>query len=91
MYRCGPMTRYWCMRYEAKHNYFKDLAQKMKCFKNICKSLAERHQHLICYQYLTSNVLLKDTEVGKSENHFTLHVYLRLYYSVHCSITDGSG
>lgn len=59
------MCRYWCMRYEAKHNYFKDLALKMKCFKNICKSLAERHQRFMCYNYLNSNTLLKHNEVGK--------------------------
>ena len=53
--------------------------------------MLHKHLQITCYQYLTSNVLLKDTEVGKSENHFTVHVHLRLYYSVHCSITDGSG
>ena len=47
--RCGPMTRYWCMRFEGKHNYFKDLAQRTKCFKNITKSLSHRHQRLVCY------------------------------------------
>jgi len=48
--RCGPMTRYWCMRYEAKHSFFKDLAHCVKCFKNITKTLTERHQNLVCYQ-----------------------------------------
>ncbi len=60
------MIRYWCMRYEGKHNYFKDLAQKTKCFKNICKSLAERHQRYLCYQFLASNTLSKEMEIGKS-------------------------
>ena len=22
--RCGPLVRFWCMRYEAKHTYFKN-------------------------------------------------------------------
>ena len=39
-YRCGPMTRYWCMRYEGKHIYFKDLAHRIKQFKNIAMSLS---------------------------------------------------
>lgn len=37
------------MRFEGKHNYFKDLAHRVKCFKNIAKTLATRHQHLMCY------------------------------------------
>ena len=63
--RCGPMTRYWCMRYEAKHSYFKDIAQKTKCFKNIPKSLAERHQRLVCYHFHGSKSLVKEFKTGK--------------------------
>ena len=50
--RCGPMTMhadsYWCMRFEAKHNYFKDLAHRTKQFKNIAMSLSHLHQQLVC-------------------------------------------
>ena len=49
--RCGPLVRFWCMRYEAKHNYFKTLAQQIKCFKNIPKSLANHHQRLMCLYF----------------------------------------
>lgn len=45
----GPLVRYWCMRFEGKHNYFKDLAHRLKCFKNIPKSMAHHHQELMCY------------------------------------------
>ena len=41
------------MRYEAKHSYFKRLAKNAYNFKNIAKTLAKRHQHLMCY-YLNS-------------------------------------
>ena len=41
------------MRYEAKHSYFKRLAKNAYNFKNISKTLAKRHQHLMCY-YLNS-------------------------------------
>lgn len=64
---CGPMARYWCMRYEAKHHYFKDLAQKLKCFKNICKSLAYRHQYMLCYQMVTTKSLVKEMKIGRGE------------------------
>ena len=66
-YRCGPMTRYWCMRFEGKHNYFKDLSQKTKCFKNIAKSLSHRHQRLVCYHLSKSQSLVKEMEIGKGE------------------------
>lgn len=47
--RCGPMTRYWCMRFEAKNSHFKDIIQRIRNFKNVPKSLALRHQGWSCY------------------------------------------
>ncbi|KAL6491486.1 hypothetical protein MHYP_G00018310 [Metynnis hypsauchen] len=37
----GPVLHTWCMRYEAKHNFFK---QQLKSYKNITKTLAKKHQ-----------------------------------------------
>lgn len=42
----GPLIRSWCMRFEAKHSYFKDMARKIKNFKNLPLSLAKRHQSM---------------------------------------------
>ena len=42
----GPLIRTWCMRFEAKHAYFKDVARRLKNFKNLPFSLTKRHQHL---------------------------------------------
>ena len=61
--RFGPPSRYWCMRFEAKHSYFKSLAQRVNNFKNICKTLAYRHQYLTCYNLAASN-LAKETFYG---------------------------
>ena len=47
--RYGPLVRHWTMRYEAKHAYFKRLAQSMGNFINLPYSLAMRHQQLQCY------------------------------------------
>lgn len=47
--RFGPMVRTWCMRYEAKHRYFKRLAAFMGNFTNVPYTMAERHQHQQCY------------------------------------------
>ena len=59
------MTRYWCMRFEGKHNYFKDLAHRIKQFKNIAKSLSHRHQQLVCYQLSKPESLVKRLETAK--------------------------
>ena len=36
----GPLVRHCCLRFEARHRYFKDLAPQQN-FKNICLSLGE--------------------------------------------------
>lgn len=46
------------MRYEAKHSYFKGLAQAMGNFINLPYSLAMRHQFLQCYHNTTNTETL---------------------------------
>lgn len=41
----GPLIRSMCIRFEAKHRYFKQWASKLN-FKNVCKSLANHNQLL---------------------------------------------
>ena len=57
IYRFGPLVRHWTMRYEAKHSYFKQLAQSMGNFVNAPYSLAMRHQLYQCYLNLNGNDL----------------------------------
>lgn len=66
-YRCGPISRYWCMRFEAKHNYFKSLAQRVKCYKNIAQTLSSRHQKLMCYYLCNplSSPIIKGIKTSK--------------------------
>lgn len=45
----GPLTNSWSMRFEAKHLYFKRVAQSIKNNINLPYSLANRHQQLQCY------------------------------------------
>lgn len=40
----GPPVRVWAMRFEAKHQYFKHIPWITKNFKNLPKTLSERHQ-----------------------------------------------
>lgn len=42
----GPLISAWCMRFEAKHSFFKDIARKVKNFKNLPFTLAMRHQSM---------------------------------------------
>ena len=49
------------MRFEAKHLYFKQVAARTNNFKNICKTLAFRHQMKQCY-LLTSKDILRQNE-----------------------------
>ncbi|CAF2929519.1 unnamed protein product [Rotaria sp. Silwood2] len=44
----GPSIRHWCMRFEAKHQIFKQLAVKSNNFKNILYTLSKRHQLRQC-------------------------------------------
>lgn len=57
--RYGPLVRFWCMRFESKHNYFK------QCFKNIPKTMAQRHPKFMCYHLNCENSpFTKETMVG---------------------------
>ncbi len=56
------MVRSWCMRYEAKHSYFKRLASYMGNFTNVALSLGERHQTRSCY--LGNEPLAKKPKIG---------------------------
>ena len=44
--RMGPLQTSWCMRMEAKNNYFKK-AGRIENFKNVLYSVAKRHQKLL--------------------------------------------
>lgn len=58
------------MRFEAKHSYFKTLAHRVRNFKNIPKTLAIRHQQLMCYylQNTHSSPLGKSIKTGKGND-----------------------
>ncbi|XP_064636949.1 uncharacterized protein LOC135493501 [Lineus longissimus] len=40
----GPLIRFSSLRFEAKHNYFKQISHICCNYKNICKTMALRHQ-----------------------------------------------
>jgi hypothetical protein len=40
----GPLRIWWALRFEAKHQYFKQCLKAAKCFINPAKTIAESHQ-----------------------------------------------
>lgn len=46
----GPLRAHWCLRYEAKHLYFKRLSSIVNNYQNIAKTLAKRYQMRQCWE-----------------------------------------
>lgn len=53
----GPLIHQQTIRFEGKHNYFKELVYRTKNRKNICRSLALRHQYYQCTFNSSRNLL----------------------------------
>ena len=66
LHRFGPLSKLWCMRFEAKHKQFKQICKRTS-FKNIFKTLTESHQRRQAYDIHCSEMFSKvnmDTGVG---------------------------
>ena len=48
----GPLVHTWTMRHEAKLRILKRAA-RVSNFKNVCQTVAKRHQHLLCLHMKT--------------------------------------
>ena len=68
----GPLIYSWIIRYESKLRVLKR-ASRHGNFKNICKTVAKKHQHLLRY-YLNKqqNFLSHNLEIGPTELSETL-------------------
>lgn len=53
MERMGPLVHSWTMRHEAKLSFVKRVSHQSN-FKNICKTVAMKHQFWMCYQHQTN-------------------------------------
>ena len=63
------------MRYEAKHNHIKKLANHIGNYVNIAWTLANRLQYWQCYQWSGNEVDLTDEcmEIGPGNNDCCMH------------------
>ena len=76
-FRFGPLINHWTTRFEAKHKYFKNLANVMGNYTNICYSLALRHQLQHCYLSLNNETLPgEENEVGPGDIYIYMHVVM---------------
>ncbi len=65
--KIGPLLHVWCMRFEAKHRYFK---KSIKNFKHITKTLVKQHQRHLAQEYET--YAFKRLQVGPMK---TISIY----------------
>ena len=84
-HRFGPLRHQWCMRLEGKNAHIKQLVGKN--FKNLPKSVANRHQRYMCLQLLcppgvkSTNYLYSGDEIkqGKIKTWDCTHTYSNSY------------
>lgn len=53
----GPLRHLWSMRFEANHQYFKQLVRRVRNFRNITATLSERYQREKCCEQAGPNCL----------------------------------
>lgn len=69
----GPLIRLWTLRFESKRTYFKQCARKLHNFKNLCGTLAERHQLL--QSFLSAGTLFPPSVVVQKGTEFIVGDY----------------
>lgn len=69
----GPLIHVSCLQFEAKHQYFKNIARTSCNFKNIAKTLARRHQMRQCWEQANSKCLGKKFMLTADTRDVPLH------------------
>jgi len=64
--RFGPLSHCNTLRFESKHGYFKEIANRTKNRRNICKTMATRHQYLQAF-YMSSPSFLELDELESTK------------------------
>lgn len=91
--RYGPLIHSWTMRHEAKNKFSKQVA-RFGNFKNICYSVAQKHQQWMCYMLQNPSCFDTKIELGgicrskpieNEPESFQAFVFSQLSYSA----TDG--
>jgi len=53
----GPLRKLWCMRFEAKHQYFKSVVSSLGNYINVAGTMAQRHQMRQCLEFSSHDLL----------------------------------
>jgi len=78
------------MRFEAAHQYFKQIAKRVKNFKNVSVTLSKRYQAKKCYEHTANILLLSGTSIPcaqKSLRVSQLPVKLVQFLTQHSSLS----
>lgn len=59
----GPLVHLWTMRFEGKHRVFQKVVRDTHNYKNVLKTLAERHQNMMAF-YLSNIFQATDFKCG---------------------------
>jgi hypothetical protein len=62
--KSGPPVRYWCVRFEARHSFLKELAKLSHDYRNICQTLAVRFQLSLANMLMDPAGHLSHEQVG---------------------------
>ena len=97
MIRFGPLEQKWTMKYEARHNYFKNVAQNIGNNIKITWTPANRHQLLQCYYQTSQESLLTDImdidwsmEVAHYSKVNTVYIYTTTFLSSYLMLFAGT-
>ena len=72
--KLGPLRQFWAMRFEARHAFFKQVSHVTCNFRNICKTMAFRHQMMQCHNILCGTLLCHNTDVGPGHSSFLANI-----------------
>ena len=84
--RLGPLIQSWNMRQESKLNFVKRVSRRSN-YKNVCKTVAKKHQFWLCHQIQSNpHLLMPKFEMSKKvltcslseEDEYVQHELLRL-------------
>ncbi len=84
LYRFGPLINCGTLRFEGKHNYFKEIVASTKNRKNLYKTMAFRHQYLQAYYAEGNNLFSTDLVSTNGENVDVEHLDL----NIQCLLSD---
>lgn len=85
----GPLRHLWTLRFESKHQYFKNIIRHSPNFKNVLKSLSKKHQllqalHSSQDSLFHDSILTVDSVLFKKQDHsLILTNFIKPYESLY--------